>query len=124
MEQEIKIFTYDYCGNCSSLSRDMRIEVQYNDISGHQEALKVSDIATELLKFEENRSNILIVKPQNTKALRIYCLKKKIKKKIKNFKPAERKKPTLTMSQHLHLSNCCVWSHQSRLILYISEFVE
>lgn len=76
MEQEIKILTYYYCGHCSSLSRDMRIEVQYNNISGHQEALKVSDIATALPEFEENRSNILIIKPQNTKALRIYCLLK------------------------------------------------
>lgn len=94
MEQEIKILTYYFCGHCSSLSRDMRIEVQYNDISGHQEALKVSDIAT---AFEENRSNILIVKPQNTKALRIYCLLK-----ILNQQNVKR------MSQHLDLSNCCV----------------
>lgn len=74
----------------------MRIEVQYNDISGHQEALKVSDIATALPKFEENRSNILIIKPQNTKALRIYCLLK-----ILNQQNVKR-------MIFLDLSSCCV----------------
>lgn len=34
------------------------MDVQYSDISGHHEALKVSDVATALPKFEENRGNI------------------------------------------------------------------
>ena len=54
--------TYYYCGfnclgYCSSLSREM-MDFQYNDISGHEEALKVIDIATVLPNIEENIGHI------------------------------------------------------------------